>query len=106
MTDDEQHLRLLAIFHYIVGGLTAFLSCFGLIHFFVGVVIIPTIGNLAEHLAGNVTLAEAQEQITIATRQYAKRQATWFRHQLGPEWRRLRPGDDLETTIQVGLVDI
>ncbi|TJX46778.1 MAG: tRNA (adenosine(37)-N6)-dimethylallyltransferase MiaA, partial [Mesorhizobium sp.] len=43
---------------------------------------------------------EAIERAKIATRQYAKRQATWFRHQLGPEWQRLRPDDDLETTIQ------
>ncbi len=40
------------------------------------------------------------ELAKIATRQYAKRQATWFRNQLGPEWQRLRPGDDLETTIR------
>jgi tRNA dimethylallyltransferase len=34
-----------------------------------------------------------------ATRQYAKRQATWLRHQLGSEWTRLRAGDVTETTI-------
>jgi tRNA dimethylallyltransferase len=39
--------------------------------------------NLAEHIAGNLTLAEAQEQITIATRQYAKRQRTWLRSEPG-----------------------
>ncbi len=41
--------------------------------------------------AGEMTLEAAIEQAKIATRQYAKRQATWFRHQLGPEWQRL-PG--------------
>jgi tRNA dimethylallyltransferase len=41
--------------------------------------------------AGEMTLDDAIEQAKIATRQYAKRQATWFRHQLGPEWQRL-PG--------------
>jgi tRNA dimethylallyltransferase len=50
--------------------------------------------------AGELSFPEAIERAKIATRQYAKRQATWFRHQLGPEWQRLRPGDDLETTIQ------
>ena len=39
------------------------------------------------------SLAEAIERAKIATRQYAKRQSTWFRNQLGPEWQRLRPGD-------------
>ena len=38
---------------------------------------------------------EAIERCKIATRQYAKRQTTWFRHQLGPEWRRLQPGDGM-----------
>ncbi len=33
-------------------------------------------------------MAEAIERAKIATRQYAKRQSTWFRHQLGPEWQR------------------
>ncbi|MCA0046621.1 tRNA (adenosine(37)-N6)-dimethylallyltransferase MiaA [Mesorhizobium sp. B283B1A] len=51
-------------------------------------------------MAGQSSFPEAIERAKIATRQYAKRQATWFRHQLGPEWQRLRPGDDLETTIQ------
>jgi tRNA A37 N6-isopentenylltransferase MiaA len=31
---------------------------------------------------GNLSAAEAREAIVIATRQYAKRQRTWFRHQL------------------------
>ena len=35
--------------------------------------------EIQAHLAGQTTLAEASERITIATRQYAKRQRTWFR---------------------------
>jgi len=36
-------------------------------------------------LADGVTdLSSARERIIIETRQYAKRQRTWFRHQLGP----------------------
>jgi tRNA dimethylallyltransferase len=31
---------------------------------------------------GELTRAEARERILIDTRQYAKRQRTWFRHQL------------------------
>jgi tRNA dimethylallyltransferase len=55
--------------------------------------------ELQAALAGKIGFPEAIERAKIATRQYSKRQATWFRHQLGPEWQRLRPGDDLETTI-------
>lgn len=40
-------------------------------------------------LAGEITLAEAVERAKAATRQYAKRQATWFRTQSGSEWKRL-----------------
>ncbi len=32
MEHDEEHLRLLAIFHYIVGGLAALFSCFALMY--------------------------------------------------------------------------
>ncbi|MBZ9797934.1 tRNA (adenosine(37)-N6)-dimethylallyltransferase MiaA [Mesorhizobium sp. ES1-4] len=56
--------------------------------------------ELQAAMAGLSSFPEAIERAKIATRQYAKRQATWFRHQLGPEWRRLRPDDDLGTTIQ------
>lgn len=35
--------------------------------------------ELIAHLKGDCTLPEAQEAATIATRQYAKRQRTWFR---------------------------
>jgi tRNA dimethylallyltransferase len=34
------------------------------------------------HLAGALGFAEARERVIVATRQYAKRQRTWFRHQL------------------------
>lgn len=43
--------------------------------------------ELADFLGGRASLPEAVERIKIATRQYSKRQSTWFRHQLGPEWR-------------------
>ena len=41
--------------------------------------------EMAEHLAGRITLDEVVERTRRATRRYAKRQRTWFRHQLGPE---------------------
>ena len=40
--------------------------------------------EMAEHLAGRITLDEALGRMRRATRRYAKRQRTWFRHQLGP----------------------
>ncbi|RVA17665.1 tRNA (adenosine(37)-N6)-dimethylallyltransferase MiaA, partial [Mesorhizobium sp. M7D.F.Ca.US.004.03.1.1] len=55
--------------------------------------------ELQAAMAGEIGFPEAIERAKIATRQYSKRQTTWFRHQLEPEWLRLRPGDDLETTI-------
>ncbi len=38
--------------------------------------------------AGTVSLDEAIERAQAATRQYAKRQMTWFRNQMGAEWER------------------
>ncbi|MBN2181226.1 MAG: hypothetical protein JW715_04870 [Sedimentisphaerales bacterium] len=37
MDQDEQHLRLLSIFHYILGGLKALFSCIFFIHLFIGI---------------------------------------------------------------------
>ncbi len=37
MNQDEQYLKLLSIFHYVVGGLTACFACIPLIHFCIGV---------------------------------------------------------------------
>jgi tRNA dimethylallyltransferase len=45
--------------------------------------------ELGAALAGEISFAEAIERAKIATRQYAKRQTTWFRHQLGPAWQRV-----------------
>ncbi|TIS53066.1 tRNA (adenosine(37)-N6)-dimethylallyltransferase MiaA [Mesorhizobium sp.] len=55
--------------------------------------------ELQAAMAGDMSFPEAIERAKIATRQYAKRQATWFRHQLGPEWQRLHPGDDVVSSI-------
>lgn len=40
-------------------------------------------------MAGEMSFAEAIERAKAATRQYAKRQATWFRHQFDARWKRL-----------------
>jgi len=44
--EEEQYLRLLSIFHYIVGGLTALVACIPIFHFTVGIGMI--IASLAE----------------------------------------------------------
>lgn len=41
--------------------------------------------EIAAYLAGEMTLDAALESMRIQTRQYARRQMTWFRHQLPPE---------------------
>lgn len=38
--EDQQHLNLLSIFHYVVGGLMYFFGCFPMIHFFMGVLMV------------------------------------------------------------------
>ncbi len=49
------------------------------------------------HLDGKLTLSEAIERATIRTRQYARRQRTWFRHQLPTHWR--PPDTALKTAL-------
>ncbi len=50
--------------------------------------------DMRAYVEGSISLATSLERVTIATRQYAKRQRTWFRHQL-PAGRvtRLNPDD-------------
>jgi tRNA dimethylallyltransferase len=46
-----------------------------------------------DHDAGKLTLAEAIASVKTETRRYAKRQVTWFRHQM-PDWERRDPASD------------
>ncbi|MDQ6433533.1 tRNA (adenosine(37)-N6)-dimethylallyltransferase MiaA [Mesorhizobium sp. LHD-90] len=46
--------------------------------------------ELAAAIAGDLDEREAILRAKIATRQYAKRQTTWFRNQFGPEWKRIQ----------------
>lgn len=52
--------------------------------------VMRTIGvpQFAAHLSGDVSLADALTATKIATRQYAKRQYTWFRNQPPADWPR------------------
>ena len=61
--------------------------------------------ELAEHLTGQTSLDQAIAAGQQATRNYAKRQYTWLRHQLPAEWHRLDLKDcisevHLETLFQ------
>lgn len=47
--------------------------------------------QIAALLAGQMTEAQVIERGAAATRQYAKRQMTWFRNQLDESWRRIDP---------------
>jgi tRNA dimethylallyltransferase len=47
---------------------------------------------LRRHLRGEMSLADAAAEGKKDTRHYAKRQATWFRHQL-PDWPWVAPGE-------------
>jgi tRNA dimethylallyltransferase len=49
--------------------------------------------QVAEHLRGLRPLAETIELVKIRTRQFAKRQMTWFRRHAQLEWIRCEPGE-------------
>jgi tRNA dimethylallyltransferase len=56
--------------------------------------------QVVEHLRGERSLAETIELVKIKTRQFAKRQLTWFRRQLDPEWIELQPDESPEAVVQ------
>lgn len=93
---DQQHLRLLSIFHYVVGGLTALLACFPLIHLALGLAMVfspeslggkpgeapppQVIGWLFTFVGGFMFLAGQAMAIctVIAGRFIARRKRYWF----------------------------
>ena len=57
-------------------------------------------GVMREMVAGRVSAQHARERVIVETRQYAKRQRTWFRHQLDAEaTTRVDPDDRALDTI-------
>ena len=56
--------------------------------------------GLIRHLAGEITLEEAARKAKLDTRHYAKRQFTWFRHQLG-DWPRMAPEAALDALLHL-----
>jgi tRNA dimethylallyltransferase len=58
--------------------------------------------ELAAHLRGVISLADAIAAGQQATRRYAKRQYTWFAHQPPPDWLRFHhplEGDALDQAL-------
>ena len=56
---------------------------------------LQTVGykELFDHLNGKISLEEAVEKIKTNTRQYAKRQMTWFKKDKGVKWIDAMPAD-------------
>ncbi len=50
--------------------------------------------QVVEHLRGERSLAETIALVKVRTRQFAKRQMTWFRRQMPLTWLELEPDDD------------
>ena len=60
--------------------------------------------QVVEHLRGERSLAETIELVKIRTRQFAKRQLTWFRRHGNCEWMELKPGETAEEMVaKIGL---
>ena len=55
--------------------------------------------QVVEHLRGERSLAETVEQVKIRTRQFAKRQLTWFRRHGNCVWLELKPGETADETL-------
>jgi tRNA dimethylallyltransferase len=53
------------------------------------------VAQIAEMLGGKITREEAIERSSAATRQYAKRQSTWFRNQMDASWTRIGSASEL-----------
>lgn len=65
MNQDEQYLRLLSIFHYVVGGLAAFFACIPLIHFCIGVAMLTGAIDDAPGFVGLMFVVMSIVAITI-----------------------------------------
>ena len=57
--------------------------------------------ELAAVLAGDLEPEDAIARAKAATRQYSKRQATWFRHQLGPGWQAVKSTDIRPSKVSI-----
>lgn len=49
MSTNDEHLRLLSIFHYVVAGLAALFACIPVIHLVLGIMMLVAPERMAEH---------------------------------------------------------
>jgi tRNA dimethylallyltransferase len=56
--------------------------------------------QVVEHLRGERSLAETIELVKVRTRQFAKRQMTWFKKQPGLKWISLQPDESPAAVIE------
>jgi len=56
--------------------------------------------QVIEHLQGKCSLAETRELIKLRTRQFAKRQMTWFSRQMPLNWVRIEATDSAKTIAE------
>ncbi|WP_328590054.1 tRNA (adenosine(37)-N6)-dimethylallyltransferase MiaA [Roseibium marinum] len=54
------------------------------------------VAEIGAYLNGECDYQETVHRLTVATRQYAKRQETWFRNQMG-DWQRIDPSNGIST---------
>ena len=55
--------------------------------------------QVIEHLEGNRDLGDTIELVKLRTRQFARRQMTWFRGQRGIDWLQIGEGELIEETV-------
>ena len=59
--------------------------------------------EIARHLRGEISLDQAVEEIAAATRRYARRQLTWFRHQLPDDAVRVDAALPVDDQVDVAI---
>ena len=60
--------------------------------------------QIASYLRGDISRAEALEQTQAATRQYAKRQYTWFRNQPPADWPRHTESLNIDSIKELAII--
>jgi tRNA dimethylallyltransferase len=60
--------------------------------------------QIASYLRGEISRAEALEQTQAATRQYAKRQYTWFRNQPPADWTRHTESLNIDSIKELAII--
>ena len=60
--------------------------------------------QIAACLSGEITRTDALEQAQAATRQYAKRQFTWFRHQPPADWPRYEESLNVDSIDKLAII--